>query len=743
MLDCSLNMKTLQHFLPQMLVQNQRFENMPTYRSANNQNGQVFDHIKEFNGRFYLNTALEFSLPEFNLINIEDLDVVLISSSNAILALPYLTKMKGFRAMVYCTEPVLNFGRMLMEELVHYVKPSQTVSIDYSNEASRVLNRFPIFKTLTNLAVNLSKNDSEKMEVENGSTSQRALNKQPKIHDEELEWKQNYTQFGQLINLSNDAHFKPLNWKYLYTKENVDQCISKIKVIEFNQGICVYGSVNLQAKSSGYSIGSCNWLIESDSDTFCYLTRSSLLNTHSKLFDQSFLKNQLIDTLLLTGLNHSQLNEPETMIQDFCKACILTLKNQGNVLIPIMPTGKIYDLIEYIYRYLSDATMTNVPVYFISSVADQSFAFSNIFAEWLCDSKQNLVHAAESPFQHAELVKNNLLKIYPSINSKFNDDFHQPCIVFASHPSLRFGEACHFVEMWKNSPNNSFIFIDSEFNYIDALAPFQPVYANYYYFPIDTSLTTNHLNKLLKEPRNIGQIVTSSLYKTSIGGNDSPENLSKLDHFKLSPSTIVTYYQQNDIVKLIIQRKYEDCDIESDLAQMLMPTRRSILSANNSNKDPDFADVNTQITFCKFDAHLHTKDAHHTLKATPKTIPLTKRDRIHMSHLRKYPYGRLNFERFLSILRKSGSINAFKILERDQNSGDVLKTLNVDKDTVLSDENLFNASNLENFNHYTIEIDEFNRIDLDLSSFKVDVNCDNDEYRIKVKDTLLKCLKTL
>lgn len=123
---------------------------------------------------------------------------------------------------------------------------------------------------------------------------------------------------------------------------------------------------------------------------------------------------------------------------DFCKACIVTIKNQGNVLIPILPTGKIYDLIEILHRFLCDASMANTPVYFISSFANQSLAYSNIFAEWLCDSKQSLAYAAEYPFQHGDLVKTGFLKVYPSINAKFNEDFAQPCILFASHPSLRF-----------------------------------------------------------------------------------------------------------------------------------------------------------------------------------------------------------------------------------------------------------------------------------------------------------------
>jgi len=146
----------------------------------------------------------------------------------------------------------------------------------------------------------------------------------------------------------------------------------------------------------------------------------------------------MIDAIIVSGLNQAQSVEPEQAIQDFCKACLMTLKNQGNVLIPVLPTGTIYDLLECLYRYLSDSGLQTTPVYFLSSVADQSLAFSNIFAEWLCDLKQLMVYGAESPFQHAELTKSGHLKCYSEINSKFNDDFHQPCILFASHPSLRY-----------------------------------------------------------------------------------------------------------------------------------------------------------------------------------------------------------------------------------------------------------------------------------------------------------------
>jgi integrator complex subunit 9 len=404
MLDCSLNMKPLQHFLPQMLVPAQRFENMPNFRTHT---GVQIDSTKEFNSRVYLNSTLEFSAPQFDLINIEDLDAVLISNFNSMLALPYLTKLKEFRANIYVTEPIMHLGRILMEELCHFVKSNQM------KEESEKLN----------IPKNSTIEDKENISTDSPPVKQKRPNESQESSGSSFSWKQYSTQLAQAFNIV-EPHLKPSNWKLLYTKEDIDLCLTKMKLVDYDERISVFGSLVVHPKSSGYSLGSCNWTIEADCDSILYLSRSSLLNTHSKLFNQQFLKSQpLVDCLLLSGLNQAATHEPEAMVLDFCKACIVTIKNQGSVLIPTSPTGKIYDLIEILHRYLCDANMSNVPVYFISSFANQSLAYSNIFAEWLCDSKQSLAYAAEYPFQHGDLVKTNFLKVINQLFLKKSLEF--------------------------------------------------------------------------------------------------------------------------------------------------------------------------------------------------------------------------------------------------------------------------------------------------------------------------------
>lgn len=63
------------------------------------------------------------------------------------------------------------------------------------------------------------------------------------------------------------------------------------------------------------------------------------------------------------------------------------------------------------------------------------------------------------PFTHSAYIRNERLKHFSSISEEnFNMDYRTPCIVFTGHPSLRFGDVVHFIELWGSSPNNLILF---------------------------------------------------------------------------------------------------------------------------------------------------------------------------------------------------------------------------------------------------------------------------------------------
>lgn len=56
------------------------------------------------------------------------------------------------------------------------------------------------------------------------------------------------------------------------------------------------------------------------------------------------------------------------------------------------------------------------------------------------------------------MIQTNKLKHYASIHGDFSIEFRQPCVVFTGHPSLRFGDVVHFMELWGKSSLNTIIF---------------------------------------------------------------------------------------------------------------------------------------------------------------------------------------------------------------------------------------------------------------------------------------------
>ena len=119
--------------------------------------------------------------------------------------------------------------------------------------------------------------------------------------------------------------------------------------------------------SSGYCIGSSNWIIKAGYETIAYVSGSSTLTTHPRPLDQAPLKN--VDCLILTSLTQAPTMNPDPMIGEFCKTVLETTRSGGNVLVPCYPAGVVYDLLECLAGQMDLHGQQGVPMFFVSPVA--------------------------------------------------------------------------------------------------------------------------------------------------------------------------------------------------------------------------------------------------------------------------------------------------------------------------------------------------------------------------------------
>uniref|UniRef100_W5LH74 Integrator complex subunit 9 n=1 Tax=Astyanax mexicanus TaxID=7994 RepID=W5LH74_ASTMX len=426
------------------------------------------------------------------------------------------------------------------------------------------------------------------------------------------------------------------SWKRCYNMQEVNSALSKVQLVGYSQKVELFGAVQVTPLSSGYSLGSSNWIIQSHYEKVSYVSGSSLLTTHPQPMDQSSLKNS--DVLILTGLTQIPTANPDGMLGEFCSNLAMTIRAGGNVLVPCYSSGVIYDLLECLYQFMDSANLGTTPFYFISPVANSSLEFSQIFAEWLCQNKQSKVYLPEPPFPHAELIQTNKLKHYPSIHGEFSSEFRQPCVVFTGHPSLRFGDVVHFMELWGKSSLNTIIFTEPDFSYLDALAPYQPLAMKCVYCPIDTRLNFHQVSKFLKEVQPL-HVVCPEQYT-----QPPPSQSHRADlMLELQPPPMA--YRRCSVLGLPFRRRYERIHLLPELAKSLVPS-----------------EIKPGVSVATVSAVLQSKDNKHVLQPVPKPVPVPpskKRKRLmeevpDLLSPKPLLSGAVPLEAFLASLHKSG-----------------------------------------------------------------------------------------
>ncbi|CAK1601519.1 unnamed protein product [Parnassius mnemosyne] len=447
MLDCGLSAHSVLNFLPLPPVPSTRLASLPNYTPPHVNDPLLEGELKECCGRVFVDSIPEFCPPLDKVVDFSQLDVILISNYTCMMALPFITEETGFKGQVYATEPTLQIGRFYLEELSAWLAAGGAGGgAGSGGEARR-------WKELVHVLP------------------------APLAHAQ-----------------------RPRAWRRLFSGAALARALARVRVVGYDERVRLYGALDATPVSSGFCLGSANWVLRTPHEKIAYVSGSSTLTTHPRPINQAALRGA--DVLILAALTQTPAHNPDHMLGDLCVHAALTLRGGGSLLLPVYPSGVLYDLLECLSAHLDGAGLGHVPLYVVSPVADSSLAYSNILAEWVSAGKQARVYLPEEPFPHAALVRAGRLRHAKHLHDDaFCADFRQPCVVFCGHPSLRFGAAVHLVELWANNPAHAIIFTEPDFPYLEALAPFQPLSMKAFHCPIDTSLNYAQANKLVRELR--------------------------------------------------------------------------------------------------------------------------------------------------------------------------------------------------------------------------------------------------
>lgn len=217
---------------------------------------------------------------------------------------------------------------------------------------------------------------------------------------------------------------RPRAWRRLFARGAVARALARVRVVGYDERVDVYGALDATPVSSGFCLGSANWVLRSAREKVAYVSGSSTLTTHPRPINQAALRGA--DLLVLAALTQTPAHNPDHMLGDLCVHAAATLRAGGCVLCPVYPSGVLYDLLECLSAHLDTAGLQHVPLYVVSPVADSSLAYSNILAEWVSAGKQARVYLPEEPFPHAALARAGRLRHARHLHDDaFSADFRQ------------------------------------------------------------------------------------------------------------------------------------------------------------------------------------------------------------------------------------------------------------------------------------------------------------------------------
>jgi len=318
----------------------------------------------------------------------------------------------------------------------------------------------------------------------------------------------------------------------MVTTSQIESCLARVELINFGETLSIFGAASITPQSSGYSIGSCIWIIEITQKKIIYMNDYSNLRTHCAKSDIKQLGDA--DLMILSGCKSADQFSPDKSVHDVNRLMIEALKNQENVMFPVSPSGIILDLLEIVMDLLDRERLGSVPIYYIAPFAKDALAHAQIYPEFLSQSKQARASVPEFPFLHEEAIQTGKLKVFSHSTEGLSDHFRGPAVIFTGHPSLELGEAATWAEKWISKGQNKILVTEPDLP--------QSLYRDrgrsVHYLPIDTRLTHGGAKMLLDDLRPKELIISQKLNPLSV-------KLSEISDLKITQIAAYKTYACN------------------------------------------------------------------------------------------------------------------------------------------------------------------------------------------------------
>ena len=185
--------------------------------------------------------------PSLSSIDLSSIDIVLLSQQSSVLALPYLTSQDTFRGRVFATTPTIEFGKLMMEELIA-AQESELATADGQPLSraifSELIQENKLIPTNPSLRTPLSPLDLLSIFVPQTAPQHRLTPSNTRVYVDDIA-----------------LHLLPL-----FTRSEANAALQRIEPVSFGSRIPIsVADISIHCLSSSFCVGGCLWRIESGS----------------------------------------------------------------------------------------------------------------------------------------------------------------------------------------------------------------------------------------------------------------------------------------------------------------------------------------------------------------------------------------------------------------------------------------------------------------------------------------------
>ena len=446
---------------------------------------EINEYYMEIQGKKFIRKEAKFDLSSFDNIDLAQIDVILINNLDNLLALPYITEYSKFKGKILTTFPIAQLGCFIVKNFHEMVEMRNKTNFIVNNDLFEESKFFELFE-------------------------------------------------GEGLNVS--------DWLDIYTLKEIESSFSKLTVLNFNEIHQLDENVSITGISSGYSLGSSNWVFQTKTKKVGYLSNSSLsTHRHPSAFDFASMQNADIliieDIVNKVNIDFSKpihtpgITNTDILASNFVEALTSHLRKNtsSHILIPVSNALFFLDFIDLFRVRVSNF----IKIHIIGCCFEEIIGYANANVEFVNKIVQDKIYSTdpEVPFNAKELFRLNKLAFYSTI-----DEFQQrnqnyshevldsggPSIYIVGHPSFRVGYSAKFLEIFEKITSGTplLLLIDPFMQDMDWVQPFSFQKIQTARCPLDSNLIFSELGSVIKQI-NPGTIIVPKSYKTNQNENEN------------------------------------------------------------------------------------------------------------------------------------------------------------------------------------------------------------------------------